>query len=721
MSQSRYGEAASAFDEAVRSFRGVSVTGGDLAATSHAQAVYHLGHFDDALKELAAADSLHDIHRYALASGERQWVRAMALLASGRADESLACYRDAVARFDQAGEEESAAFVRSLIAENLTALGDENGAWEQRFACLKTFQRFNDPRRTHVVYNEMAEAAMVGGYEHAALTFQDEAVRLVSADSDSLPAAYALMWRGLIRSRLQDADASRDLQEAFADANRIPDQQARARTMADLDMAAGFAAERTHPAIAIERYGKALQYFRASGYRFRSAQLLLARGRLHLGSHEEEAALADFRDGISEVERQGAAISEERLQATFFGKAEDLFSEAVGLLTSKGEYAEALNIAERGRERALTNAVMTLAKDASSSSGSDTVNAVRDQLPPSTLVTEYSILPKEIVIWTISRSGLATVRKPFEAGRLENLIAAYRNAISSVNQDQTSRGGDVDGQKAASDLYDLLIRPVATAGVTKLVIIPEGPLNDLPFAALFDSRSRRYLVQDLTIAIAPSIRVFVRKGQVGEPKNGGGTLAFGGTHFEREDLPDLPAAGDELRLVSRCHRKGTLLIDETATKARFEALAPQADIVQFAGHAVVNAEEPSSSSLVFGPPDAEGTKRLSVHDIIQLRFNSRLVVLSACDTGTRSGARHGGASSIARAFLVAGVPTVISTLWRVGDESSMVLMERLHRELERGMDAADALREAQLQMLSSATLRDRRPNAWAAFHLVGRT
>src|SRR5262249_39100740 len=123
----------------------------------------------------------------------------------------------------------------------------------------------------------------------------------------------------------------------------------------------------------------------------------------------------------------------------------------------------------------------------------------------------------------------------------------------------------------------------------------------------------------------------------------------------------------------------------------------------------------SSLALPAGPGEVE---HLYVHEIAAMRIPARVVFLSACSTATASTARPGGISSVARAFLVAGVPGVGATLWGVEDGGSLRLVESFHRELENGADAAAALRSAQLVMLRSPMIAERDPSVWATYTLT---
>jgi CHAT domain-containing protein len=120
--------------------------------------------------------------------------------------------------------------------------------------------------------------------------------------------------------------------------------------------------------------------------------------------------------------------------------------------------------------------------------------------------------------------------------------------------------------------------------------------------------------------------------------------------------------------------------------------------------------------------DAANDGRLEVHEILDLRLRSQLVTLSACDTALGSGyfAEVPAGEEfvgLTRAFLYAGSPAVLATLWQVNDRSTLDFMRAFYQQLDvRG--AATALAEAQRKMLHSGG-RYSHPYFWAPFVLVG--
>ena len=135
------------------------------------------------------------------------------------------------------------------------------------------------------------------------------------------------------------------------------------------------------------------------------------------------------------------------------------------------------------------------------------------------------------------------------------------------------------------------------------------------------------------------------------------------------------------------------------------------------------------SKLVLAADAADDPGVLTAEEIYALRLDrTRLVVLAACDTGNAYIPGSEGVTSLARAFLAAGVPTVVASLWSVDDKETSVLFDAFHQSWANrrdavaegpGPDAVDALRAAQLAMLYSPEPANRSPRAWAGFEVIG--
>jgi len=139
--------------------------------------------------------------------------------------------------------------------------------------------------------------------------------------------------------------------------------------------------------------------------------------------------------------------------------------------------------------------------------------------------------------------------------------------------------------------------------------------------------------------------------------------------------------------------------------------------IHFATHGYLDAEHPNLSALVLSQVDSKGAALdgfLRVPDVYNFNLSAELVVLSACQTGLGKEVRGEGLMGLTRAFLYAGAPRVIVSLWNVNDRATADLMASLYRNMLReGKQPAAALRAAQLELRKQK--RWESPYYWAAF------
>ena len=322
---------------------------------------------------------------------------------------------------------------------------------------------------------------------------------------------------------------------------------------------------------------------------------------------------------------------------------------------------------------------------------------------------------------------------------------------------------------ASRGLHRLLIEPIRHLLPSKsgnlLTVIPHGPLFLLSFAALQDAAGQ-YLVERHAIHYVPAGVVLQLAEQhtrasraidrryllVADPRTPP-TLPGG------KPLPRLPGTLREISQVAGLMpaSRVTSLVGARATEGQVRLLAGNRSVIHFATHGVIRADDPLESfvalsvatdgeavtepvpgegrrpnTLISGrTPSSQNDGRLTAREIYDIHLNADLVVLSACRTGLGR-VSSDGVMGLARAFLYAGTPSVVATLWDVADEPAALLMPTFYRSLRRVSDKAQALRSAQLRLLKelragnvrvssgsgSVTLREH-PVLWAGFILVG--
>ncbi|NLG80107.1 MAG: CHAT domain-containing protein [Firmicutes bacterium] len=256
----------------------------------------------------------------------------------------------------------------------------------------------------------------------------------------------------------------------------------------------------------------------------------------------------------------------------------------------------------------------------------------------------------------------------------------------------------------ARALYDALIAPVERhiAGRRRLLIVPHGPLHHVPFHALHDGR--RYVIDSHEVFFAPSLgalEAIWRKGHRAVRT----CLAVG----VKDDAA--PLAEAECGRVAALFGTGNarLLLGEDATVDALSQSAPSFDVVHVAGHAVFNPEDPMRSHIKL----AGGS--LSALDVFETRMECALVMLSACQTGVAYVSSGDELLGLSRGVFRAGASSLVASLWKVNDESTVDLAVEFYRSLLAGRTKPEALRCAALR------IRDRLPHPyyWAPFVLLG--
>jgi len=274
----------------------------------------------------------------------------------------------------------------------------------------------------------------------------------------------------------------------------------------------------------------------------------------------------------------------------------------------------------------------------------------------------------------------------------------------------------------AAELHDAILGPftreLRDPRLRALFVSPDAFLANLPFALLLepDDQGRRPIVERLRITYLPSVSVYrqlLDRPLLNEPPR---VLAVANAIYP-PNVDSLPFAEREAVTVSELFPGSTFLAGSAATEERVIALAPRHNILHLATHGILLDDIASGASSLLMTADTGHDGFLSVSEITSLDLTQTYIaVLSACDTATVTEHSSADLSTLTSAFLGAGAPSVIGSLWQVEDQSTTLLMlEFYKRFLEIG--AAEALRQAML-----GVRMDRRfahPFYWGAFALYG--
>ena len=289
--------------------------------------------------------------------------------------------------------------------------------------------------------------------------------------------------------------------------------------------------------------------------------------------------------------------------------------------------------------------------------------------------------------------------------------------------------GASPGSDAGEELYRLLVEPVAEAmgDDTLLVVVPDRELNYLPFAALRNPATGRYLVEERALVTTPSASLLIAGLEEHEHARRGtleSALIVANPTLDREEFPGLPPlsqAGAMAAEIAAFYPRTEVLIGPDATRRRFLERAGKFDVVHFAGHAISNPRRYLWSRLALASdPAGESGGSLYAYEILAGSLDrTKVMVLAACQTGSGPLMGGEGMMSLARPFLAEGVPSVLVTLTPVDDRTTAELLQLFHGHLAQTGDPAQSLRLAQIDMLQSPDPRRHAPAAWAPFQIVG--
>jgi CHAT domain-containing protein len=637
---------------------------------------------------------------------------------------ALADLTAADALFTAIGEVANQAAVQVMIGTALDTLGDSRAAWKYFHLGLLAAHASGELSPLYGAYGEITVAAAHLGHAQAALLFAHEYVQQARPIGPPPVRIGSLLLRASCFVALHDgAAASVDVREARALVDRLVDPGQRESILGDLLFVSGRASRLDSAPGALRALDEAVTIYSHTDYHFLLAALLEERARARLALGDEPRAEADLAAAIGERERQRARIRDAERRIDFFERDRSVFEEMIDLQVRRRHRADmAFEYAERGRARALLDAA--LGAGSTTASGGEPVSArnLSSHLPVGVTLIEYQIQMGRVLAWCVHRgSGITLHQLAASPLVLARDVQELRRALSD---------GSVPALAAsASRLYETLLTPLlpCLAAGNHLVFVPDGALHELPFPLLREPRTGRFLIESHVVSVAPSAALYMhaldrdrRLSRLGP----GTALAVLDPAFDREvfpELPRLPAAKAESEAVARLGLPVMTLAGATATRDRFFDLAPRATVVHFGGHALVNEANGMLSELTLAPGSTtDDSGVLYARDLWNRRFGrTRLVALAACGALRGHELVGEGVVSLARAFLAAGVPTVVASVAAIPDLQAHAFFDRFYAHLAAGEDGPTALQGAQLECLRAADPDLRRPDLWGQFEVIG--
>jgi CHAT domain-containing protein/tetratricopeptide (TPR) repeat protein len=602
------------------------------------------------------------------------------------------------------------------------AIGQYGQALDLSMQSLAIFRELADSfREAHTLYFVGNYAMRLGRWELAQAHFS-EAITLYEALSIPAGLAYLYWGRGLLHHML---GAEADSEAAYTRALDIAQshEQGQPNLAIDIYFQLGFLYQtqaRWDEALsAYSRAGELAQQLRnqysASFIHYRRGNLFERQGRL-------DEAFAAYAQAIDEIEALRGATETEEIKIGLLGTAQQIYESMVLLCLALGRPDEAFHYVERARSRAFLD---MLAKKQSQADPAlyaalaqpvATLGEVQSRLGQDALLLEY------FTIGVLPRGESLINKLPPENARLrEHLTLPPQTLIFAVTPDRMAvlrpaldpntlrpQPGDPGPgrrllrERLLTHLHAQLIEPAAAllSGRKLLYLIPHGPLHYVPFMALRSAGGEHLLqANGPAIALAPSATVLgscLSRPRVGAQH----TAPLRALGYNDEGAAALRYAEDEASHVARL-AGGEAWIGPETKRQWLIAEGRRARWLHIAGHAVYDPHDPLGSYIQLGKHDA-----LSARAIMnELALDAELVTLSACMSGLSHVVPGDELLGLQRAFLYAGAPAVVCTMWEAADFVALLVMDWFYTGLRAGSAPAAALRDAQVA-LRGTTGRD---------------
>ncbi len=385
-------------------------------------------------------------------------------------------------------------------------------------------------------------------------------------------------------------------------------------------------------------------------------------------------------------------------------------------------------------------------------------------------ILEYFINNEKINVWIISKKSVSLAEIPSSEKDITDKIEAFRKPFEELKNEMNLdnkifkkilSGIDMNN---LHELYNILFKPLRDSlpKGAELIIVPDGILYYLPFEVLISDiksqnksnlvfsnfSSARFLVEDYIIDYVPSASILDPALEEVHKKNSRAYLGFGNPSFEDTgettidetlaaglirlqgySLKPLPGTEAEVKNICEMFRdSGDIYIRKEATEENFKKECSSYKYLLLATHGLLNEKNPMESSLAFSMNSRSNEDGfLKASEVLNLDINAELVVLSACETGLGRIRSGEGVVGLTRSFMYAGTPSIVVSLWSVDSSSTARLMEMFYKNLLSGMNRAEALRQAKLELMKESDrlygedVSYRHPFFWAPFVFLGKS
>lgn len=391
-------------------------------------------------------------------------------------------------------------------------------------------------------------------------------------------------------------------------------------------------------------------------------------------------------------------------------------------------------------------------------------------LAPNTALVEFLVGKDATYVWIVKKDELYCLKVPVNATNLEKMVRQLLQPFRDLKTGKIKNLANLDfNLKLSQEICTRLFSPLENKlnGIESLIIVPDDVLSYLPFELLVTDIERKphdrkvlfsryknahYLLEKFIISYTPSASVFIQTQEkaVVKPEKVAGMFGNPDFSLAREKLEltenyaffnvfdylfrssrgwifsELPGSGDEVRTISKILQPAESFTGSAASEENFKQKGDGFCIIHLATHAIIEEVQPMYSRIVFTQDqDPQEDGFVHTYEIFNLKLNADLVTLGACETGLGKFNRGEGLIGLTRAFIYAGAPSVVVSMWTVSDVNSG-MMRNFYQNLKTGSPKSAALRNAKLTVLkTTGEFSDGQPFSfahpfyWAAYVLIG--
>lgn len=349
------------------------------------------------------------------------------------------------------------------------------------------------------------------------------------------------------------------------------------------------------------------------------------------------------------------------------------------------------------------------------------------------VIVEYFVGEKRVYIFSISAEDFTISH--FEKDQLfQKSMVDLQKIINTPPSNQHELKAYQEFVQNGQYLFHKLLNPSILEGKKSIIIVPDDILGLLPFEILMTKPPRdslpsyhltnlSYLFEEIEISYSYSATLLSQQSENNISKSEFSFIGFAPTfkniqknEVERtcseNELFNLKNSAAEVTQIQKIWG-GEVFLDEAADVATFKELAPKSDIIHLATHACIDQNDHQFNKIFFTDD------YLSNNDLYNFFSESRLTVLSACNTGAGQLVKGEGVMSLSRGFIHAGSPSVLMSLWSVDDGSTAKIMESFYQNMKEGEAKDKSLKWAKKEYVENAKKAFQHPYYWAAFVQYG--